>query len=126
MNLVYRVKAQDRANGVFQGTREAFEEIRLMTQDDKFTWQPGLQAGEPDRIMGYAFDECNDLQAIADGAVPLIFGDINKAYQIVDRTGVRTIRDNITKPGFVIFNTNRRVGGDVIVFDCFAQLSTEV
>ena len=126
VNLVYRVKAQDRANGVFQGTREAFEQIRLMTQDDKFTWQPGLQAGEPDRIMGYAFDECNDLQAIADGAVPLIFGDINKAYQIVDRTGVRTIRDNITKPGFVIFNTNRRVGGDVIVFDCFAQLSTEV
>ncbi len=126
VNLVYRIKKQYRRNSVFMATREAIEEVRLMKQDNKSWWQMSSQAGEPDRLMGYAVQECNDLQDIGSGAVPMLFGDINRAYQIVDRAGVRTIRDNVTKPGFVLFNTFKRVGGDVINFDCFAQLETAV
>ena len=126
IELEKRIKSGYTRNAVYQGTREAIKMIRLMKQDNKFVWQDGLQAGEPDRLNGYAIDECNDLQAIANGAVPLIFGDLGRAYQIVDRLGIRTIRDEVTEAGFVKYNTAKRVGGGVVNFDCFAMLETAV
>ena len=47
----------------------------------------------------------------------MVFGDFNAGYQIVDRIGVRVLRDPFTAKPFVKFYTTKRVGGDVVNFD---------
>ena len=46
-----------------------------------------------------------------------IFGDIGAAYTIVDRRGIRILRDPYTAKPFVIFSTTKRVGGAVVNFE---------
>jgi HK97 family phage major capsid protein len=41
-------------------------------------------------------------------------GDFKRAYLIVDRIGIRTLRDPFTSKPFVKFYTTKRVGGEVI------------
>ena len=55
-------------------------------------------------------------------ALSVAFGDFDKAYQIVDRFGIRILRDDITQKGFVKFYTTRRTGGDLKNFDAIKLL----
>ena len=48
---------------------------------------------------------------------PVGFGDWRKTYIIVDRIGVRVLRDPYTSKPFVLFYTTKRVGGGVQNFD---------
>jgi HK97 family phage major capsid protein len=41
-------------------------------------------------------------------------GNLNQAYQIVDRRGILVIRDNVTTPGKVKWYFTKRTGGDVV------------
>ena len=45
--------------------------------------------------------------------------DMREAYQIVDRIGIRTLRDPYSTKPYVEFYTTKRVGGDVMNFDAF-------
>jgi HK97 family phage major capsid protein len=45
--------------------------------------------------------------------VPALFGDFKRGYLIVDRTGVRVLRDPYTNKPYVQFYTTKRVGGGV-------------
>jgi len=49
----------------------------------------------------------------------MAFGDFRTAYQIVDRIGIRVLRDPFTSKPFVKFYTRKRVGGGVKNFECF-------
>jgi len=44
----------------------------------------------------------------------MFVGNLNQAYQIVDRRGINVIRDNITAPTFVKWYFSKRTGGDVV------------
>ena len=44
-------------------------------------------------------------------------GNFNEAYQIVDRAGIRVLRDPYTNKPFIHFYTVKRVGGDVLNFE---------
>ncbi|MEO0557386.1 MAG: phage major capsid protein [Bacteroidota bacterium] len=48
------------------------------------------------------------------GDAPVLFADMEEMYNIVDRRGMVTIRDNVTKKGFTKFYTSRRVGGQTV------------
>ena len=45
------------------------------------------------------------------------FGDFNRGYLIVDRVGVRIIRDPYSSKPYVLFYTTKRVGGGVQNFE---------
>lgn len=49
------------------------------------------------------------------GNQPLVFGNMSKAYHIVDHTDVGVIRDDITKKGYIKYYTWKRTGGNVLV-----------
>ncbi len=49
----------------------------------------------------------------ATGSLSIAFGDMRETYQIVDRIGIRTLRDPYTNKPFVQFYTTKRVGGGV-------------
>jgi HK97 family phage major capsid protein len=84
---------------------------------DAYMWQPGLQAGEPERILGYPVVRMEDMPALAADSYSLAFGDMRQCYQIVDRIGIRVLRDPYTAKPYVIFYTTKRTGGGVVNFE---------
>ena len=50
---------------------------------------------------------------IAAGAKPILFGDFMQTYLIIDRIGIRVLRDPYTNKPYVMFYTTKRVGGGV-------------
>lgn len=106
-------------NARFVTTREVITKIRKFkgaTTGD-YLWQPGLQLGQPDRIVGYPITLAADMPALATDSLSLAFGDFMEGYQIVDRVGMTTLRDPYTAKPYIKFYTRMRVGGAVINFD---------
>jgi HK97 family phage major capsid protein len=66
------------------------------------------------RLLGYAVNELNDMPDPAASSLSAAFADWKEFYQIVDRQGLRILRDPYTSKGFVLFYTTARVGGDVL------------
>lgn len=86
---------------------------KLKNADGEYIWQPGLQAGQPAQLLGYPVSTWEQLDDIGANAFPIGFGNWKRAYVLVERTGLRITRDNVTNPGFVRFYIRRREGGIV-------------
>lgn len=79
-----------------------------------YLWQPGLQAGQPSQLLGFPVVMAEDMPALAASSLSLALGNFSVGYQIVDRLGVRTLRDPFTDKPYVKFYTIRRTGGAVL------------
>lgn len=112
-------------------TREVIGKVRKFkgaTTGD-YLWQPGLQAGMTDKLLGYPIVMAQDLPALSTYATTsapcLWLADWAEFYTIVDRMGIRTIRDNLTDKPNVQFYSTRRVGGGVLNFEAGKVLTFE-
>jgi HK97 family phage major capsid protein len=54
------------------------------------------------------------MPAVASAASAVIFGDFKRAYTIVDRFGVRVLRDPFSNKPNVGFYSTKRVGGMLV------------
>lgn len=114
LDLIYDLPAEHRANAKFYMNRLTQGLARkLKDGDGNYLWQPSFQAGQPATLAGYDVVELPDLADVAAGAVPILFGDMAATYLVVDRIGVRMLRDNLTAKPYVKFYVTRRVGGGV-------------
>lgn len=106
-----RPRYRQRAEWVM-GT-EAITKLRKMktTTTDEPLWQPSMQAGQPDRLLGYPVREAEQMPAIGANSLSVAFADWQRAYWIMDRTGVRVLRDPYTNKPYVRFYTTKRVAG---------------
>ena len=59
---------------------------------------------------------------VGANAFPVAFGDFQRGYLIVDRMGVRVLRDPFTNKPYVHFYTTKRVGGGVQNFEAIKLL----
>ena len=82
-----------------------------------YMWQPSFVAGQPETIMGFGVVRAEDMPALAANSYSLAFGDFRTAYQIVDRQGIRVLRDMYTSKPFVKFYTTKRTGGGIVNFE---------
>jgi HK97 family phage major capsid protein len=115
MNLVYGLPTELAQAASFIANRNTIKAIRLLKDGQgNYLWQPSYQAGQPATVAGYAIREYAAMPDIAANAVPLLFGDLKRAYGIFDRLGVRIIRDEVTNKPFVHFYTVKRVGGGLL------------
>lgn len=80
----------------------------------QYLWQPGLQADQPGVLLGRPYRETVDMPTVAASAYPVAFGDFRTAYAVVDRQGVRMLRDPFSAKPFVEFYTTKRTGGAVV------------
>lgn len=80
---------------------------------NQYLWQPTVAAGQPSTFMGYDVVEAEDMPNVAANAFPLAFGNFRVGYLIVDRVGVRTLRDPYSNKPYIMFYTTKRVGGIV-------------
>jgi HK97 family phage major capsid protein len=99
--------------------REVIAAIRKFktTTTLEYIWQPGLQAGQPDRLLGYPITIAQDMPTLAADSLSMALGDFSEGYQIVDRVGMRTLRDPFTDKPYVKFYTTKRTGGGVVNFE---------
>jgi HK97 family phage major capsid protein len=56
----------------------------------------------------------------------IAIGDFRRGYLIVDRAGVRVLRDPFTAKPYILFYTTKRVGGGVRDFDAIKLLKFAV
>ena len=124
IRLAYSLKAPYRARARWMMARSTLASVRLMKDgtSGQYLWQPGLAAGAPATLLGHPVLEAEDMPAIGADALAIAFGDFGEAYTIVDRTGLRMLRDPYTAKPQVKFYTTRRVGGDVVDFDAVKLL----
>lgn len=118
-DLIAAFKTPYLQNSSWVTRREVIAKIRKFKESttNAYMWQPGLQAGQPDRLLGYPIVMAQDMPTLATGSLSLAFGDFREGYQIVDRIGMRTLRDPFTDKPYVKFYTTRRVGGAVVNFE---------
>ena len=76
-----------------------------------YIWQPGLQLGQPSSLFGYPVVEDDEMPSVGANKFPIAFGNFKAGYTIVDRMGVRMLRDPYTAKPNVSFYTTKRVGG---------------
>lgn len=108
-------------------TREVIAKVRKFKEatTNAYMWQPGLAQGTPDTLLGYPIVIAQDVPALATQSLSMWFGDWMEAYQIVDRMGIRTLRDPYTDKPYVHFYSTRRVGGAVVNFEAIKAISFE-
>ncbi len=127
IDLVYALKAPYRVNGRFVLNRMTQAAIRkLKDGQGHYLWQPSLAAGEPATLMGFPVSECEEMPDIAAGSYSLAFGDFQRGYLVVDRAGIRVLRDPFAAKPYVLFYTTKRVGGGVQDFDAIKLMKFAV
>jgi HK97 family phage major capsid protein len=118
INALYGLKAQYRANATWFMNRATTTLVRkLKDSDGAYLWSPGIAAGQPASLLGYPTASFEDMPSPATGTLSIAVGDMREAYQIVDRIGIRTLRDPYSNKPYVEFYTTKRVGGDVVNFE---------
>jgi len=118
IDTIYALRAGYRANGHWVMNRRTQAEIRkIKDADGNYLWQPGNQPGGNATLLNFPIAESEDMPDIASDAVSIAFGDFRRGYLIVDRLGVRVLRDPYTAKPYVLFYTTKRVGGGVQDFE---------
>lgn len=103
--------------------RNVIAAIRKMkATTGNYLFQPGLTAGQPNALIGYPILMAEDMPTMAANSLSLALANFKLGYTIVDRLGVRTLRDPLTNKPYIIFYTTKRVGGGVLNFQAIKFL----
>ena len=117
ISLIYSLKRPYRKNAKFMCNDQTLAAIRkLKDSTGQYLWQPSLQAGEPDRILGYAVMTSPYFPVIAGGKPAMAFGDFSY-YNIGDR-GTRSfaeLKELFAGNGMVGFVAKERVDGKLVL-----------
>ena len=114
LDLIYDLPEEFEANArLFMNRRVAGSLRKLKDSQGQYLWQPSLAQGQPATFSGEAIVHLPAMPAVAAGNIAMLYGDMSETYQIIDRIGVRVLRDPYTNKPFVHFYTTKRVGGGV-------------
>ncbi|VVD74547.1 phage major capsid protein [Pandoraea commovens] len=115
IDLVYDLPSAFTGNARFTMNRNTQRLVRkLKDGQGNYLWQPTYVAGQPSTLAGYPLTEVPDMPDVAANATPVLFGDFKQTYLIIDRIGVRVLRDQYTNKPYVLFYTTKRVGGGLL------------
>jgi HK97 family phage major capsid protein len=113
IDLVYTLNRRYRTNARFAMNTTTQGAVRkLKDTTNQYLWQPSIQLGQPDMLLGYPVFTWEDLAdpTTADG-YPVAFGDFNRGYLLTFRTDLAIQAESVTNPGYVRFYVRRRYGG---------------
>jgi HK97 family phage major capsid protein len=90
---------------------------KLQDAFGNYIWSPGFN-GQPATLLQYPVAEFNDMPILgATNKFAIAFANWKEFYQVVDRIGIRILRDPYTAKGFVLFYATKRVGGKPLNFE---------
>ncbi len=124
IKLFYSLQEDYARGATFLMNRSVLQSVRLLKEatTDQYLWQPGLVAGASDTLLGVPVAQAADMPIAGNDALSVALADFKQAYLIVDRIGLRILRDPFTDKPFVKFYTTRRVGGEVVNSDAIKLL----
>lgn len=114
-DLVYSLGAQYRANATWMMNSTTLAKVRKFKDTGgQYLWQPSLDKGQPERILGYPVVADENMPDVAANSLPIAFGDFKRGYVVNDRQGTRVLRDPYSNKPFIGFYCTKRVGGGVL------------
>ena len=114
INLVYSLRAPYRPNARWLMNLATAGMVRkLKDAEGRYIWGEALIAGQPPTLLGFPVEIDEEMPAIGANSLSIAFGDFSQAYIIVDRPGIRLLRDPYSAKPYVLFYSYRRVGGQV-------------
>lgn len=120
IDLTGALKEPYQANAVFLCRRTSLNNLLKLKDGQSqpiFNLSYSSTAGVQRTILGQPLYFAADIPAVASNALAMVYGDIRRAYQIVDRVGLRVLRDAYTNKPYVRFYTTKRVGGEVVNYE---------
>jgi HK97 family phage major capsid protein len=118
VDVIYALKAKHRQNATFMMNRRTQAEVRKFKDaDGNYLWRPPASVGQAASLIGFPVAEAEEMPDIAANAAAIAFGDFRSGYLVVDRAGVRILRDPYSAKPYVLFYTTKRVGGGVQNFE---------
>lgn len=123
LDLVYALKAGYRQNASFLMNRKVQSAVRkLKDGEGRYLWQAPATADQAASLFSFPIVEAEHMPDIAANSLSIAFGDFRRGYMIVDRAGVRVLRDPYSTKPYVLFYTTKRVGGGIQNFDAIKML----
>lgn len=115
-SVVAALKKAYRAGAIWMTPKSVlFEVLRFKDSTGQYLWQPSIQdSGLGIKLLGFMVEENEDMPAKAASSLSIAFGNFQRGYTIVDRIGMRMLRDPYTNKPYVGFYVTKRVGGAVI------------
>jgi HK97 family phage major capsid protein len=115
IQLFYSLKESYRSNGSWLFNTTTLKEIRqLKDGDNQYLWQPAVQAGTPDLLLGRPVVISDDCEDTATGKKPVLFGDLSY-YWIAWRQGFQLQRldELYAANGQIGLKASMRVDGEL-------------
>lgn len=114
IDFMYDLPSEFEANAKLYLNRSSLRVVRkLKDGQGNYLWQPSYSAGEPPTLNAAPVVQMPDMPIVAAGNIAALYGDMEATYLVVDRIGIRVLRDPFTNKPFVHFYTVKRVGGGV-------------
>jgi HK97 family phage major capsid protein len=129
IGMIYSLPAYYRNRGTFVMNGNTLAVVRkLKDTTGQYLWQPSLQAGQPETLLGRPVVEAVDMDDASASAFPILFGDIATAYRIVDRIDLSVLVNPylLATNSTTRFHASRRVGGGVVQPNAVKKLKMSV
>lgn len=114
IDLYHSLARPYRSNAVFMMNDSTAKLVRkLKDGNNQYLWQPGIQAGQPDMLLGRPVVVSTAMPAATTGLKSMIFGDLSY-YTIADRTGtvMQRLNELYAANGQVGFRAYKRTDGE--------------
>ena len=123
IDMIYALKAGYRQKARFVMNRRTLSQVRTFkTTTGEYLWAPPSVIGGATTLMNFPMTEAEDMPDVAANSLSIAFGDFERGYLIVDRLGIRVLRDPYSAKPYVLFYSTKRVGGGVQDFDAIKLL----
>ena len=114
-DLLYGLRAPYRQNSTWvMNSAVASALMKLKDSQNQPLWIPSMAAGQPPQLLGRPVEIVEAMPALSASSLSIAIADWRRAYTIVDRIGIRTLRDPFTNKPNVNLYCTKRVGGDLI------------
>jgi HK97 family phage major capsid protein len=123
ISLYFALKQGYRNGATFVTSDVVMATIRKFKDGQgNYLFSPPTGVDVPASLLGKPIVTDDNMPALGAGAFPVAFGNFKRGYTIVDRMGIRVLRDPYTNKPFVGFYTTKRVGGGVTNFEAIKLL----
>ncbi len=111
VDVTMSLKAQYRGGAAWLMNRLTAGAVRkLKDAEGRHVWVDSLQQGQPAMLLGFPVELDEEMPDIAANSLSIAFGNIEKAYTIIEQPGTKFLTDPYTdKPNVKLF-AYRRVG----------------
>jgi len=118
IDTYYALKQQYRNGASWLMSDPTMGAVRKFKDNDgAYIWQSPSGTAELPTILNKPVRTDDNMENVAAGKFPIAFGNFERGYLIVDRFGIRVLRDPYTNKPYVHFFTTKRVGGGVQNFE---------